>query len=283
MAIPHDVGQFLTAGLGFITTVITAISLGYIAVEYNFAVYTWTLFFVIPFGAIGAGMAAASGYYFGAMWVHTKPSGGILFNMMLASISAFFIINYTIYLMLEYEGIPLSDVVGFWEYVDFDIRTTSLVTGRTSRVITDELGSSGYLYAGLQLLGFMGGGTWLYFILKDLPFCEACSRYRKRVLRQDRYTGDGEEVVRKIEELVILDDAGVHDGAINHHATEMGSKKQSKKEYIRTRYEVFSCTSCGTALLNFTTSKGRGSNWEDIPDLGYLIHADETPQSASKN
>ena len=52
------------------------------------------LFFIIPVGAVGAGMAAASGYYFGAQVLHLPISKRLTFNIVIASIGAFFLIKY---------------------------------------------------------------------------------------------------------------------------------------------------------------------------------------------
>ena len=49
---------------------------------------------IIPAVAVGAGFAAASGYYFGAQVLHLPISGRLTFNIVAASIAAFFLVYY---------------------------------------------------------------------------------------------------------------------------------------------------------------------------------------------
>jgi hypothetical protein len=154
--------QILVAALGGATSLLTGIILGLIEVYTGRAIYSWTFWFVLPGGAFVSGMAAASGYYAGAVLLHQKPAGGVLFNMVAASVSAFFVVHYVPYFMLEIEGVRLKDVISFWQYLDFDIRHTSLSFVR-SDASTGDLGSVfGYVLAALQLAGFSVGGCAVF-------------------------------------------------------------------------------------------------------------------------
>jgi hypothetical protein len=154
--------QILVAALGGATSLLTGIILGLIEVYTGHAIYSWMFWFILPVGAFVSGMAAASGYYAGAVLFHQKPAGGVLFNMVAASVTAFFIVHYIPYFMLEVEGICVKDAISFWQYLDLDIRHTSLSLsfgGSQPPLSTGELGSVfGYVLAALQLAGFSVGG-----------------------------------------------------------------------------------------------------------------------------
>jgi hypothetical protein len=198
--------QLLVAALGIISSLIIGLTLGLIEVYYGYAIYSWMFWFVIPVGAFLAGFGAASGYYAGAMLFHQKPAGGVLFNMVAASLSAFFIVHYIPYYMFEVDGIRVKEALSFWQYFDIDVRNTSLslVRGGAS---TGELGSFwGYAYAGLQLLGFSVGGFAVFGWLSQNPYCEKCSRYLKKTGKQERFTSGGktlnEHINKKANELL---------------------------------------------------------------------------------
>ena len=56
--------ELATSILGFITTIITVGVCSWVEINWNFSIYSWMFFFIIPAGAVGAGFAAASGYYY---------------------------------------------------------------------------------------------------------------------------------------------------------------------------------------------------------------------------
>ena len=199
--------------------------------------------------------------------------------MVVASLSAFLLINYTVFYLLEYEGVPIRELINFWAYLDLDIRTTSLSIGIGSIEIdsTSELGLAGYIYAALQLVGFGLGGYFMFLFLMGNPYCNDCSRYRKRVFRQDRYTSDGDVLVGNVKAVAALFDERKYKDAGELHAVAMGNENPSKASHLRTRIDIHSCTACGTALLVFTTSKAKGHGWDAIADLSFSVLTEQTP------
>ena len=93
---------------GLVSTAVTVVALVFMELEWDFAFYSLLHFFVIPTGAIISGAGAASGYYFGALLLHTKPTIRVLLNMLLISVLAYFSINYVLYSMLEIDGVAVS-------------------------------------------------------------------------------------------------------------------------------------------------------------------------------
>src|SRR4051812_24794644 len=88
--------DFLVTGCGILTSILTALILALIE-RWGLAVYSFTVWFVIPVGAMLAGLAAASGYYVGARYFHHRPTRLLLFNVMSVAVSTYFLINFLNY------------------------------------------------------------------------------------------------------------------------------------------------------------------------------------------
>src|ERR1700730_6465648 len=94
-AIRSDLATFgqdlLVAGFGAATSFLTAIILAAIEIKFGFSVYGFMFWFVVPGGAICSGFAAASGYYAGARYFNHRPTKVLLLNMVVISITTFFL------------------------------------------------------------------------------------------------------------------------------------------------------------------------------------------------
>jgi len=257
--------QLVIAAMGIGTSVLTALVLGLIEVYTGYAIYSWTFWFVIPVGAFLAGFGAASGYYAGAMLFHQKPVGGVLFNMLSVSVSAYLIVHYVPYYLLEVNGIRVKDAISFWQYLDFAVRHTSLTLVRGG-ASTGELGGFwGYGYAGLQLLGFSVGGFAVFAWLTENPYCDKCSRYLGKTGKQERYTSDGDVLIATIKEFAQLLDAQNFHEAIGLHAKEMGVV-EGPSHHLRSRIITRACSRCSVNHLDFVVSRLDRDTWKDISE-----------------
>jgi hypothetical protein len=186
------VQDLLVAGFGTATSFVTAIILAAIEIRFDFSIYSFMYWFVIPAGAICSGIAAASGYYAGARYFNRKPTKLLLLNMVVISITTFFLIHYINYYFLIVDGRPGRELVDFAKYLDIVLSHTAVrfrvMRGPVSGPV--ELGSWGYLYAVLQMVGFAIGGVAIYWYLTGLPCCERCSKYfaAEHMHTQTRYT-----------------------------------------------------------------------------------------------
>ncbi len=266
--------QLFVAAFGITASLLTGITLGLIEVYSGFAIYSWMFWFVIPVGAFLSGFGAASGYYAGAMLFHQKPVGGVLLNMLSASISAFLIIHYIPYFMFEIDGIRIKEVISFWIYLDIDIKNTSLSFLRGS-ASTGELGGFwGYAYAILQLIGFSVGGFAVFAWLSQNPYCDNCSCYLKKTGKQERYTSEGEILIEQIKEFASLLDAQQCNDAIRYQAENMGVANSSG-HYLKSRIITRTCPGCGINHLDFITAKLSGDDWKDIDGTEIIIFTKE--------
>lgn len=260
--------DLLVSALGVGSTLIVAGILGFIEVKFGWALYSYMFFFIIPVGAGMAGFVAASGYYLGAKLTHQKPAGGVLLNMIGASISTYFLINYIPYYLIEIDGVRVQEFMSFWKYLDVVISNTSLSFGIRGHDVgaTGELGATwGYAYAALQLVGFAAGGLVVFTFLSDNPYCDKCSKYLKKMDTQARYTSEGEKLTSDILDFAELLLAKNNQEGIKYHANFMGDDN-FKSHHLCSTIAIYECPSCKINLLQFVASRLKGREWTDIDE-----------------
>ena len=180
-----DVGrQVALAACGLVTTIAVVLLNAWVAGAANFNLLSLSFWFVIPAGAVIGGMAAAIGYYGGALLTQTMPTKQIAWSMVGIAAGAWFFSHWLEYASMTFaDGTNVSDTVEFWEYLKFSAEHQTLTIGTsrnpTSGVNTGELGVLGYAREGLQLLGFVGGGLSVYGFLRNKEACADCRRYAK--------------------------------------------------------------------------------------------------------
>lgn len=257
--------QLTIAAMGVGSAALTGVGLGLIEALTGHALYSVSLGLLLPIGAILAGFAAASGYYFGAKYFHQKPAGGLGLNIVLVSISAYLLVHYVPYYLIEVDGVRVKDAISFWSYLDLDIRHASLSSISSKRDIsTVELGSIfGYIYVLIQLIGFSIGSFLVFFTLLDTPFCKKCSKYLHRTNTQDRYTSEGEALYEKIKIFATNLDERKYVEALEFHADQMGVSEYSG-QHLRTRVTIHKCKTCGINHLDLETSRLEGNDWKPV-------------------
>ena len=260
--------DFLVSGFGALTSIITAAILVAIDIGFNFSIYGWILWFVIPSGAIGCGFVAASGYYFGARLFNHRPTRVLLLNMTVISVTTFFLIHYFNYYLLKVDGTPVRDLMFFTQFLDLEISHTALRMQTTPGGSAVELGSLGFLYAALQILGFALGAIIVYFYLKSLAYCDACSKYLWHKGLQTRYTADSDGLKKAVQDMMqCFSDRRFQDG-IAIHARAAGSDSSSKDVRLASQIEIKRCKNCNQHWLKFSVNN-RDNDWKEIHELGY--------------
>lgn len=258
---------------GALTSLLTVLILYWIESHWNISFYSLMVWFVIPAGAGISGFAAASGYYFGARFFNYKPRKIILISMLGVSIGTYLFIQYLDYSLLEVQGESIAHYLSFWEYLDISLTNTSVQirAGRGGHVKvgnTIELQSFGYVYALLQVIGFVLGSFVLYLYLSTRLYCEQCLRYFSNKGNVSRYTDDKESLVNFIKKAVNL--LGKHNLAeiISLHDEAGVAKCDLKKHYLRTDLNLKSCKECGKhhLLLNVFKKNGK-DDWDEMHDL----------------
>jgi len=276
-----SVGQDLLAAFGAATSFVTAIILAAIEIKFDLSIYSWMFWFVIPAGAICSGFAAASGYYAGARCFNHRPTKVLLLNMVVISITTFFLIHYINYYFLIVDGRPARELVDFARYLDIVLSHTAVQFRMRAAKVGGpvELGSWGYVYAVLQIVGFAIGGIAVYGYLKALPYCERCAKYLVAKHTQTRYTADADQLSQITALVRQCALAGRLQDAIAAHATS-GSESAGKDHKLRSQVEIKRCKDCDQHWMKFTVSRWAKDEWKEISAAGFETFTAE-PLSAA--
>ncbi|HET6553417.1 MAG TPA: hypothetical protein VFG49_07770, partial [Dyella sp.] len=175
---------------GVFTSVVTAVATAYLSRALGTDLFSWSIWVVIPVGAIGIGFAAASGYYFASLWLHQRPTWLLLLQMVVVAGFTQLLIYYLGYVTLDLgNGQHAPDVVSFQRYLDLTLTTEHLRVGR-AMVDTGEVGSFGYWLAVIQFVGFLLGGLILWAILRGRPSCRECDTYLRKLTSRTKTFAD---------------------------------------------------------------------------------------------
>lgn len=252
---------------GFIASTATAWALYAIERWWGFSLYTLMAWFVLPAGAMIAGMGAAAGYYAGARIADSRPTRMLLVNMVLVSASTFFAIHW-----LRYDafivGRGLEDQVSFWRYLD-EVLTHQSMTMRSHGAelgSTGELGAFGYVVAALQIVGFAMGGFVVYGALAKLPFCERCARYLANRGQQKRFADSADSFEAMAKALIGRWNASDLQGTLDLHR-RWGLPKMSKACRVMSTFEHKQCPGCSINWLRYKAQSFDGRNWKPLPGL----------------
>jgi hypothetical protein len=140
----------------------------------NLVLYAFLMYKILPLGAICCGCVAASGYFLGVKILHPRVNYKLAVKMVLSAMAPYFVVQYITYIDAEQDGIFVRDIISFWEYLHWEI-TDTVITSSRQNSTPIALGYFSYLYAGIQIAGFAGGGLFLFRMLEDAIFCDRCS------------------------------------------------------------------------------------------------------------
>src|SRR4051812_19899576 len=161
------------AACGLATSFATAL---FIALT-GFDIFTFNILVVVPLGALLTGAAAASGYYFGSRYFHSRPNLLLLVQMALVAGLTQLLIYYAQYATMIFDdGRRVSDLIPFSTYLDATLTKVHL-RGRWPQRDMGEAGELGYVIAILQFFGLLAGGLVTLLILIVQPVCPECQKY----------------------------------------------------------------------------------------------------------
>jgi hypothetical protein len=275
------VKDLLITAAGVTTTALTAWLLWFLEQRFQFALYSWNFWFVIPVGAMASGAVAASGYYAGALLLNHRPGRLLLGSVLAVSVATYFMVNYMNYTSLKVNNIPASELVSFPKYLDISLRSTSMSihAGHGAKATeTGELGILGYGVAVLQIIGFAMGGYLVYGNLRGRPYCSACAKYFRKDKSQTRYTYDSEALAALHQRLAQLAQSTQVDTAVAEHAA-FGGPKQTKLTKLKSQLEVKRCPDCSNQWLKHGVARLEKNKWAAVGDLTFSTYVNSQPAS----
>lgn len=274
--------EILVIAGGILTTVLSLGGVYWLAnhVE-DYQIMGWYILYLLPAGAMIAGMAAGSGYGI-TSWVTGKKVGGGL----IAAILVVQVAGYCAAQWIEFKSYDLvyesGETVDFLDY--YDATTQSMAfTERYSDTPSEPLGVVGYLFRFLELVAFALGGLLIPILLRSKPYCEVCYSYmktrsiglipaavtkrkalRKVVGEQKTHKEEMEEAFQNglaeseglAQAAQSNDSAGIREVLIRN----LGSKKETGKLFHRIQIELSHCPKCSSGQLSCYMQSGHGKN-----------------------
>lgn len=150
----HLRGELAVTLAGLATSVATAAVVVFGILVLRIDVSSITVWIVIPVGAIGAGMIAASGYGLAASRIDHRPGFQLLVNMVLIAASTFLLIQYGAYRTARFaDGTLVASYVPFWRYYLSSIADKQIAF-RTN--LSNPMGGLGPIAYGLEAIKFAG-------------------------------------------------------------------------------------------------------------------------------
>jgi hypothetical protein len=255
---------------GVVTSAITASILVFVELRFGWALYSFTFWFVIPAGAIGAGFIASSGYHFGSRLLNFRPNRNLLLAIVAISAGTFFFIYWLEYVLLTVDGNSISDTVSFGQFLNYSLSHTSIRFGFRGHPIGDafDIGFGGYIYAALQIIRFALGGLVIYSHLTSLPYYEVCTLYLSKKGEQTRYFDNRKDMQNSIDGFLSKVQDKQFQQSIQFHA-ETGSAALKAVHVYSSTIKIERCKGCEKHWLKFSARHKTENDWKDISDLGY--------------
>lgn len=261
--------SFGVALCGLATSILVALADVAIARMTGFDFFTFSLWVVVPAGALLTGFAAASGYYFGSLYFHKRASATLLIQMVLIAGAAQLLIYWTGYVTMVLEdGRKVADFVPFGQYMDLILTKAHYRIGR-GQMDTGEVGSLGYWIAAAQFVGFLLGGVGIYFHLKAKPVCGPCNLYLRPLSNKQKVFADPDAAGGYYDRLFTLPVDGPD-------FTEL-IKSEAKVDKVadgalQVNTSLLGCPICKAQMIEERVKGFNGKEWKDINKLDRRVN-----------
>ncbi|PWY53880.1 hypothetical protein DGG96_19905 [Legionella qingyii] len=255
------------ASCGLITSVLTAILVIVCSNHMEFDFFTLSVWVVIPIGAILTGMAAASGYYFGCLYFHKRPTKVLFLQMLIIAVFTQLLIYYFQYMTLILDdGTQVSQFISFIDYVKFTLSKshyTFSFSRAPTHIETGEVGYFGYFLAIIQFVGFMAGGVFIAMILLQYPECEKCGKYFRLLGTKSKSFSDSDAFAAYYDELY------THPIESKEFVDMLNQKHDHKAQngVVLLKEKLNGCPYCKIQMITNNVSVYNGKEWKEINDL----------------
>jgi hypothetical protein len=262
------VSSVAVAVCGLVTSVVTSILVAYASKIIGVDLFTASLWGVVPIGAVFTGGFAASGYYFGSVFLNKRPDKGLLWQMLLVAALSQFLIYYLSYsTAILTDGRNVSDIVSFTTYMKVVLTKSHLHMGYASGE-TPELGWVGYAMAVIYFVGFLIGALLVWGILRNKPFCSSCELYLRKLFKRSRSFQDSASA-----------------GTYYDHIFEHTFDSQEFSDLMRQAQKVVKpgkgavmidtflhgCPKCAAQLIEEKVQVHNGKSWSEAVKLGRKV------------
>jgi hypothetical protein len=255
------------AACGLVTSLMTVFLVVFVERLTGFDIFTFSIWLIVPVEAIATGMAAASGYYFGSLYFHTRPNALLLFQMVIVAGATQLLIYYVQYATFVLDdGRRVSDFMPFARYLDITLTSAHYRVGRGARDV-GEIGEFGYWLAAIQFVGFLIGGLGVFGILLSHPICEQCKKFFRVLANTDKLFISGNDLAQYHDSLFQLpvDSQQFAEMASAHHSAP------ATKGAWKLNMKLYGCPECKAQAIWNEVSILNGNNWKKIEKLSSKV------------
>jgi hypothetical protein len=246
------------AWLGLITTLLVVITDIVFLRWTGFSLVGTLIVYVVPIGSIVGGMLAASGYYLGARYTHSRATPFLLVLMVVIAGLAYFLIYWLDYTHREIG--ETHDFRGFVEFVN-QMLTNTRIAGRVVR--TGNVGIFGYLLGLIDFIGFLLGGFVVYVFLSSEHVCPSCNLYLNTLYITEREFSDIDDLASYIAGV----EARVVSQQIPVDMPETLVAATPKSGSTRVLFALSGCRFCKYQIMERKVSIRNGEDWDYIEAL----------------
>ena len=168
---------------GLILSIVILFAVGWVA-DLGFNIMGQYVKKVIPIGAIMVGVAAGCGYAWLARSRGVKLPKTFLWLIFLTGIAHYYGAQYASYLAVRMEMGAGGGYASFGDYLQILCETSTLKEGIGEAAKAEVLGKTGYLYHGLEVLGYGLGVVSLSLALRGQGYCPGCARFMDKPVRR---------------------------------------------------------------------------------------------------
>ncbi|QUH27773.1 hypothetical protein [Vallitalea guaymasensis] len=252
--------------LGLLSLIVSIALPVIIMVFTDFQVIHFSLFFIVPVGAIAVGYVCGFGFFKGLFLSHKKIKGAHFFIGVLMAIICLVSIKYATYYLtcfdeqtqdivytLDGDHISNYEIDGygtmtFFNYNKYLIENTPITFSRRSRTLAEVSNPTfGWIIAIIDYLGIIAGCLLSGSSIKGKSeYCDTCNKYKKSKKIFKIPKANGKAFFDELETLV-------KDMNMDVFLEEIIQKHVNKGEKLDEYYEchLVYCESCRTASFKF--------------------------------
>ena len=261
--------SFGIALCGLVTSILVAIANVAVARIVGFDFFTFSIWVVVPAGALLTGFAAASGYYFGSLYFHKKATATLLIQMVvIAGLTQLLIYWMGYATMVLDDGRKVADLVPFGQYLDISLTKAHYRIGRGA-TDTGEVGTFGYWMAVIQFVGFLVGGIAIFMFLRVKAVCLTCDRYLRPLAKKQKDYPNAESAGAYFDTLFTLPVDGPDFAALIKTEAKVPKPQQGALHFDTT---LLGCPTCKAQMIEEKVKGYNGKEWKDINNLDRRVN-----------
>lgn len=253
---------------GLCTSLVLGTILAAIEILSGWALYSFTLWLVVPVGAIATGTGAAGGLFYAARWVHYYPRFLFFLSSVTIATGTLAAIHFIVWNGTTVDGAPLRETIGYADYLNWVSHHSSIVTKHNATKPVDLGENVSFVYFTIQTLGFMCGGICLFGLLRNQPYCHESGTYKRKSGVAELYERNPATMESHVKIVKLLLEQGRHAEAVARHPFRQSLAKRGHGEGARSVITFYKSKKSPTTTLRHQVFVCSGKDqWKELDEL----------------